>query len=79
MKSFLTTQEIGRAIKNARINRKLSQRELAKLVGVSQNLIYLLETSKTKMDLVIIDKICKELKCVLTLRLGDETHEILDY
>jgi transcriptional regulator with XRE-family HTH domain len=78
MKSFLTIQEIGRAIRNARINCKLSQRELAKLVGVSQNLIYLLETSRTKMDLVLIDKICKELKCVLTLRLGGKEHEILD-
>ncbi len=50
-------------IKEIRKKRKLTQTQLAKLLGVSQGAIQMLETGQRGLDLDWINKIAKALNC----------------
>jgi transcriptional regulator with XRE-family HTH domain len=53
--------EIGTKIKKLRENRKMTQPELANILGISQPSLCNIESGDTKkIDFILLDKICKE-------------------
>ncbi len=53
--------DVGVKISNLRKNKKLSQPELAHLLGISQTALCDIESGKTKkIDFMLMDKVCKE-------------------
>ena len=68
MKSSLTTytakQYIGKLIKQQRIKQKLTQQELAALVGVDRQYIWNVENGRINISLDYLDDIITKLKCI---------------
>lgn len=50
--------KVGSVVKKMRIDRNISGNQLAKLTGISQANIYLIENNKTVPTLKVINKIC---------------------
>ncbi|MEH7108726.1 helix-turn-helix transcriptional regulator [Bacillus sp. JJ1764] len=59
-------------LKLARVEKELSQEELAKTVGVSRQTIGLIESGKYNPSLSLCIKICKVLSCTLNDLFWDE-------
>lgn len=63
----MSKEEIGRKFKEAREKKKLTQAELAKIVGLNTNYYAVIERGKVKTSLENIEKICKALGIKLVL------------
>lgn len=59
-------------IKDRRKELKISQRELAELVGISQNFYSTLETGKSRLTVELLEIIAKALNCKPSDFLGDD-------
>jgi transcriptional regulator with XRE-family HTH domain len=56
-------QHIGKLIKQHRIKQKLTQQELAALIGVDRQYIWNLENGKINFSIDYLDNIILQLKC----------------
>jgi transcriptional regulator with XRE-family HTH domain len=59
--------KLGNKIKSARENKKLTQAEVAKKIGLNTNYYAVIERGEVKTSLENIEKICKALGIKLTL------------
>jgi DNA-binding XRE family transcriptional regulator len=65
------TMTIGKAIKEKRIERDLSQQELSDLSGVSKQMICAVENNKRIPSVTIAKKLAKTLRCSLDELFGE--------
>jgi DNA-binding XRE family transcriptional regulator len=66
---------LGRAVKDARKDLKLSRKELGRLIGVSKKQIILIEKNATEAELGTLVKVCRALSINLNIsaELADQT------
>lgn len=62
----------GETIKSKRIERDITQSELADMVGVSKTYIYLIENNKKTPSLKMIIRISRVLRCSVDELIGSE-------
>lgn len=60
-------QYIGEIVKKQRMNKKISQEELAEKVGVTRKTIYQWEKGEQEITITHADKLCKALGIKITL------------
>lgn len=70
---------VGKRIQKTRIEKKISQREMADFLGISLNYISKLENGKTKIDLKIFIKICNFLNISIYDVLNENSDNIIRY
>lgn len=70
---------VGKRIQTTRIEKKISQREMADFLGISLNYISKLENGKTKIDLKIFIKICNFLNISIYDVLNENSDNIIRY
>ena len=58
-------KRFGEFIKSARTNKKLTQKEVAEAIGVSQTYVYFLEQGDRNVDLSLALTLCQFLGCDL--------------
>jgi transcriptional regulator with XRE-family HTH domain len=61
--TYTVKQHIGKLIKQHRLEQKLTQQELATLIGADRQYIWNLENGRINLSLNYLDKIILKLKC----------------
>ena len=70
---------IGKRIQATRMEHKISQKEMADILGISMNYISRLENGKTKIDLKTFMKICDFLNISIYDVLNEKSDHIIRY
>ncbi len=70
---------VGKRIQTTRMEKKISQKEMADFLGISLNYISKLENGKTKIDLKIFIKICNFLNISIYDVLNENSDNIIRY
>lgn len=62
-------------IKNIRLSKKVSQKEMANFLGISQSALCMCENGQRKWSVELLPKIAKKLDCSIDELLSDETEK----